>query len=427
MIAKCKSFLMVLCATFLATFFVGSAVYAATTISTDISTGGSLTVGGLSSLNGQASTTQLSASGRLYVGTSGLTTILGDAATSTFTGGVNLTTGCFAINGSCVASTATSSVSTVSAANGTVTVTPTTGNVTVALNLGNTNTWTAAQTFSNTVTVSNTLSAQGVDGPGTFYVGTTSASGIVIGRSAITTTMPGTLDVKNLTVTSTVASSTFANGINLTTGCFAISGVCMAGGGASVGTFNTFTALQIFNANASTTQLSASGKIYVGSTGTTTINGNLGVSSFSGGLTITPDYSLDTSSPGNLHIGTTTATGIIVGKSGVTTSIAGPVSMASTMSVGGGTAVNGIIFGSCSISNSTLISPSSAAYFNCTNALGANSSYRVFIQATSSLPSSLFVQSASSTGTNLINLQIYNASATSTAPGGISLNFFGIN
>lgn len=515
---------MVFCATLLATSFVGGAVYAATTISTDISTGGLLSVAGLSSLNGAASTTQLTATGKIYVGSASLTTIQGDAATSTFTGGVNLTGGCFAIGGVCVASTATSAVSSVTAANGSLTITPTTGNVTAALNLGNSNAWTAAQIFAGaSTTFTNGLvlgAGSSIDTTsGTLLIGTSSASAITIGRSAIVTTLPGPLTAKFLTTSSSVASSSFANGIDLTAGCFSIAGTCLsatgpssaAGGsgaiqfangtafagdntrltwdntnfrlgigtsspytrlavvgeivasyftgtstasstlgggmnitsgcfailsvcltngsstGASTNTVNTFTLLQTFSGGASSTQLSAIAKIYVGSTGTTTINGNLGTSVFSGGVAVSPGFGLDTSSAGTLSIATTTATAISVGRSGVTTTFAGPVNATSTVTIGSGTAVNSIVFGSCVISNSSPVGTSSLGNFNCTGATGVTTSHRVFLSATSSLPASLILQSASSTSAGVINVNILNASSTAAvAPGGISLNFYGI-
>ena len=110
--------------------FSAVAATAATTISTDIVTGGTLTVTGLSTF-GNASSTLLSATNGLWVGSSGATSIFGSAtstfgagisatylnlsgtsASSTAANGINLTAGCFAVNGTCVGSVGTTTSNT---------------------------------------------------------------------------------------------------------------------------------------------------------------------------------------------------------------------------------------------------------------------------------------------------------------------------
>jgi hypothetical protein len=95
---------------------------AATTISTNIQTDGTLSVTGASTF-GNASSTLLSSTNGLWVGSSGATSIFGSAtstfgagistsylnlsgtsASSTAANGINLTRGCFAINGTCIGS-----------------------------------------------------------------------------------------------------------------------------------------------------------------------------------------------------------------------------------------------------------------------------------------------------------------------------------
>ncbi len=63
-------------------------------------------------------------------------------ATSTAANGWNLSGGCFAITGTCLAA---GGVTSVSNSNGSLTISPTTGAVVATLNVGNANTWTAVQ------------------------------------------------------------------------------------------------------------------------------------------------------------------------------------------------------------------------------------------------------------------------------------------
>ena len=67
-------------------------------------------------------------------------------------------------------------------------------------------------------------------------------------------------------------TSTFANGIDISDGCFAVDGTCLSTGGASLSAANTWTALQLFSAGASTTLFSNFGTAYFGGTATTTID-----------------------------------------------------------------------------------------------------------------------------------------------------------
>ncbi len=70
------------------------------------------------------------------------------------------------------------------------------------------------------------------------------------------------------------ATTTFANGIDLADGCFAVDGACITGGGGSVDTSvsNNWTALQIFSGGASSTNFSNFGTAYFGGSATTTID-----------------------------------------------------------------------------------------------------------------------------------------------------------
>ena len=137
--------------------FSAVAATAVTTISTDIFTGGTLTVTGLSTF-GNASSTLLSATNGLWVGSSGATSIFGSAtstfgagisatylnlsgtsASSTAANGINLTAGCFSIAGVCVGG----GIGTVTAVTGTWPIISS-GGATPAISFGGLSTSTAA-------------------------------------------------------------------------------------------------------------------------------------------------------------------------------------------------------------------------------------------------------------------------------------------
>lgn len=85
----------------------------------------------------------------LSIGASG-TNFFNNATTSkTGVGGYNITSGCYAINGTCISGGGGGAVSSVSNSDGTLTISPTTGSVVASLALGHANTWTALQQFTN--------------------------------------------------------------------------------------------------------------------------------------------------------------------------------------------------------------------------------------------------------------------------------------
>ncbi len=127
------------------------------------------------------------------------------------------------------------------------------GNVT--LNTANANTWTALQQFSNASTT--LFSAYGPAYFGSSATSSFSSTGTLTLASALTVGNGGTgatsfgqgwlfssgdgaalsastsPTVNYITATSTTATSTFANGVNITGGCFARNGVCIATGSGS--------------------------------------------------------------------------------------------------------------------------------------------------------------------------------------------------
>ena len=213
--------------------------------------------------------------------------ITGTSATSTFANGINVATGCFSVNGTCVgggggSGTVTSIVAGSGLSGGTITTSGT-----ISLNLGNANSWTALQSFANASsslfsntgtayfggTATSSFSNAGVltlasalavgsggtgattltgllQGNGTsaitavtgtagqfpYYSGTsilTATSSIFLstsGNVGIGTSTPGSIlsiqGVGNFTTATSTLTST--GGINLTSGCFAINGTCLA-------------------------------------------------------------------------------------------------------------------------------------------------------------------------------------------------------
>jgi len=89
----------------------------------------------------------------------------------------------------------------------------------------------------------------------------------------IASTTGGTATTTLFSISNT-GTTTISNGVNITAGCFSVSGTCLStsGGGVSLSAQNTWTALQIFNAAASTTNLSVFGTAYFGGTATSSFN-----------------------------------------------------------------------------------------------------------------------------------------------------------
>lgn len=134
------------------------------------------------------------------------------SATTTYyaIGGINLAGGCFAINGTCV-----------TGAGG-------------GVSLSAANTWTALQQFNGGASTTALSVSNG------------SATTTVLGNA--TSTFGAGIQATALNVTGSATSSA-ANGLNITSGCFAIAGVCISGGAAfSSSASYTWSALQTFQA-----------------------------------------------------------------------------------------------------------------------------------------------------------------------------------
>ncbi len=333
--------------------------YAATTISTDINTGGTLTVTGVSTFNGAvnaSSALQATGATTLYstLNVSGLST-LGNAsstvltvsgntylATTTLISGGSLTLGTLAsdpggpANGQMYYSTGSNAIrvyqggswSTLGAANGWTRVSPTVYPTTMA---------------------------------DQFLIGTTTVSGL-----------------SQLTVeaTSTVGVPLTLRGYNgQTANLFQIK---------NVGNTNLF-AIDA-SGNASTTMISTTGNIWVNGFATTTAsNGNFTTSGSIGVASSSPYVALGV-------MGTTTSSGgMVIGSAG--------------------SPINNILFGTCTVDpNDGPLLAGAATTTNCT-ASGVLAGDKVFVTP-SNLPAGLFMVSASSTA-GAIQVSIGAASSTS--------------
>ena len=154
---------------------------------------------------------------------------------------------------------------------------------------------------------------------------------------------------------------------------------------------------------------------------------------------------VDTVSAGTLSIGTTLATALTVGATSITTTFPGHIAVTGSATTTGnsvttGTAsstklmvgsdqvstISGIIAGYCTIA-ATVLTASTTSYVSCASATGLTSSYRVFVQATSTPPAVVIVAASSTTGA--INVGVLDTGLGTTTIGYIgptSLNFWAV-
>ena len=174
--------------------------------------------------------------------------------------------------------------------------------------------------------------------------------------------------------------------------------------------------------NATGTQLTVTSNSYLSTTGIgTTSPSNFfsvhGNTLFSGNLTSVANVTAT---------GTLNVTGLTTLVSATTTHI-GVTGTASTTNLvvgGGGSTIAGINFGFCNIPDSTIAASTTKAV-NCTSATGVAVADRVFVMATTSLPTNFAVLSASSSAATVVSLYIANLGYPTavTTTGNISLNF----
>ncbi|MBI2627908.1 MAG: hypothetical protein HYW71_00520 [Candidatus Niyogibacteria bacterium] len=169
-----------------------------------------------------------------------------------------------------------------------------------------------------------------------------------------------------------------------------------------------------------------SGTVAMGNLATTTVaNAKHNVWSIATSTSIIPTFTVSTiSSPsGRVGIGTRApnTTFEVVGTASSTSLVVGGDSTNGT--------ITGIISGICTFSNKT-IAASTTVGVQCA-ATGVRTGDRVFVTATSSLPQNFIISSASSTAADTIGLYIYNSGQTSTTTtsstnSNTALNFFAI-
>ncbi len=119
--------------------------------------------------------------------------------------------------------------------------------------------------------------------------------------------------------------------------------------------------------------------------------------------------------------------GVLTATPGTSFEVNGTASTTNLVVGGNGSTIAGIVFGFCNLSSGTITASTTKAV-NCTSATGVRTSDRVFVMATSSLPTNLILLSASSSATDTISLYIHRLDLTggATATGNISINFISL-
>lgn len=205
----------------------------------------------------------------------------------------------------------------------------------------------------------------------------------------------GLIHVATTTGTSTIVS-------NLQVG----STLLLGSGGYLTGTRLNFTAASAIGTD--------SGALTIAPIAGSSVNVNL---STTGDFVVTTDdLVVDTSAN---RVGIQTAT------PNTTLEVVGTASTTNLIVGGNGTSLAGVVAGYCTIP-ATTVTASSTNYANCTGATGVINGDRVFVQATSSLADNFIIQSASSTVTaGTINVKILNTGMiTGTGTGINSFNFW---
>ncbi|MDO8521379.1 MAG: hypothetical protein Q7S52_04645 [bacterium] len=340
-------------------------------------------------------------------------------ATSTFSGGIALTSGCFSVAGTCISSGGGSGITSLNGLSASSQTFATGSDTNLLLNVSSsgslhtfTSSWSGVLSVSRGGTGISTSPTYGQlllgQGGGTYAHVATSSLGLPTTSAANTwngvQTFSSPLSVSN-------GTSTFVGGLAVSSGGFLVSG-----GGLRVAAL----------AGCDTVDTDASGVLACGTDATSGGGGTVNSNTVTGQSAYYAAVGTAVSGTSTVFIDTNSRVGIGTTSPSATLAVQGSALVSGNLTLANSsTPIGGIVFGYCTITNSATIATSSSAYFNCTTSVSTSATHRVFVQATSSLPSTLFVQAASSTSAGVINLQIYNAGSP-VAPGAISVNFFGI-
>ena len=415
------------------TLFIGVSVGAATTISTNITTGGNLTVSGTTGLTGlttmvYASSTGQSLTRNLMV--NGMATTTGSNGNVELRGGLtvgdagatNSLTGTLLLAGYTTANEPTgvtqgtvyynSTNKTLKMFDGTnwFTVGTTTGGLSLNTNnirlddvtlrnltLGTTTQPSAGKalvTLEATTTASIPLSLVGFNGQTAHLLDILNGTD-VIGPKLLFINSSGGL----------FASSTGAFGSTLTVG------------GVLTATTSAYLATTAGTVGVGTTTPGATFSVH----GNALVSNTLSAASIIASSTITLSGSTASTIP---YASTTAVT--VSGQASTTQLIVGGNSINGT--------VSGMIFGTCDLQQTSILATSTLGV-QCTTATGVSTAYKVFVQATSTLASArggtgnasggFIIVSASSTAANVIGVELSNLTGAAATPSG-TLNFWAV-
>jgi len=414
--------------------FVALISYAATTISTNVNTGGTLTVSGASNLNGNV--TFGDAAGDVILSTGGFqassTALFGGAVTlyanTALSGALGLTLG--------------SSASDITGAAGMIYYNS--GSNVVRLHDGS-NWFTLGTTTSGLTLSGNRLQLGDLNYFTTFGTTTQQGLSMLTVEATSTAAIPLTLVARAAQTANTFqirdAGSANLLYVNSAGGIFGSSTAQFTGALTTYGNVtlgDAITDVITLTGNSSTTNsLTVGGNFWVNGRATTTSAGALSTEG-----AITTQGTIWASSTafvtgalttyGNVTLGDAASDAIVITGNASTTNglTVGGVASTSQLIVGGtGTdgTLSGLVFGYCNIVNPTVTASTTVAA-NCTSATGIRAGDRVFVQATTSLASRFEIVSASSSATDIISLYIYNNNwdGGANTTGQRSLNFIGI-
>src|SRR3989344_4754867 len=474
---KSNNFFRVALSVFVSFVFVFAVTYAATTISTNISTGGTLTVTGTANVTGlttlvNATSTMLTVSGNTYL------------ATTTLTGGSPLVLGTLSADptgrseGSVYYNSGSKVVKLYDGSNW-FTVGTTTSGLTLSgqrLQLADLNYYTtfgtttqsglSVLTLEATSTAAIPLTLRGynaqtadlfrihnvagtelfaIDAVGNASTTIISTSGAIWVGGNATTTSAGAFSANGLATFMGGATTTTLTLLNGEIISNATDGVIQLGGVASTTSLTLLNGETITNATDGTIAL----------TGALTVSGVssfTGLATFLGGatttiLTLLNGEIISNGTDGVIQLGgiaSTTSLTLLNGET-ITNATDGEVQITATTLKLIGTAstsaikvgdepaaptIEGMVFGYCSFGNVTLAASTTEGFADCTTvpvgALLAND--RVFVQATSSFESMYVITAASTTGVSTIQLRILNT-GLGVADGeltGTSVNFWAV-